>query len=82
MGKSKQVNCTVGNPELLSRNGEGYVDKTAYEAILNLDEPSEEETERFNMLIRILRGICDLAGFRIEGKITLIDNETERKWRR
>lgn len=81
MSKSKKANCTVGNPELLSRNGEGYMDKTAYDAILNMDNADEKEIERVTRLMRIIRNICTLVGFRIQGRIVLVDEETGRVWR-
>ena len=72
---------TVGNRDLPTRNDEGYLDKTAYKAMKNLQPPSSEECEKFNKLLHSIRNICDLAGFRIENRIVLVDKETDRVWR-
>jgi hypothetical protein len=72
---------TVGNRELPTRNDEGYLDKTAYKAIKNIKPPSTEESERFHKLLYSIRDICDLAGFRIESRIVLVDKKTDRVWR-
>ena len=71
----------VGNRELPTRNDEGYMDKTAYNAIKNIQPPTDAESERFNKLLHSIRNICDLAGFRIDNRIVLIDKETDRVWR-
>ena len=52
-------------------------DLTAYEAIKHI----EEETERFNKVLHILKSICDIAGFSIENRIVLKDNRTGKIWR-
>lgn len=59
------------------RNSEGYLDKTAWEAIRNI----EDDDERFHKLLGIIRDICDLAEFRIEGRIVLTDKKTGKTWR-
>lgn len=63
--------------EDLRRNGYGYSDKTAYEAIKRVDS----EDERFKKLIVTIRYICNLAGFNIENRIVLSDKKTGRVWR-
>lgn len=70
----------VGNRELPNRNNEGYLDETAYVAIKHL-APTKEENERFHKLLHAIFDICDLAGFRIESRIVLVDKETDRVWR-
>ena len=71
----------VGNRELPTRNDEGYLDKTAYDATKNLKPPSTEESERFHKLLHFIQHVCDIAGFRIENRIVLVDKETDRVWR-
>jgi len=61
----------------LKRNGSGYYDPTAYEAIKNVDN----ESDRFYKLLDTIFSICDLAGFHVEGRITLRDKKTGRVWR-
>lgn len=63
------------------RNHEGYMDPTAYEALRNIDRPSDAEDERFHKLLYTLRNVCDLAGFKIEGRIVLVDKANGRVWR-
>ena len=59
------------------RNSEGYLDKTAWEAIRHI----EDDDERFHKLLGAIRDICELAGFRIEGRIVLTDKKTGKTWR-
>lgn len=69
--EKKRVN---DNPK---KNMEGYSDPTAYAAIKNM----EMEEERFNKLLHTIFHICELAGFHLEGRITLVDNKTGRVWK-
>lgn len=61
----------------LKTNGEGYPDPTAYAAIKEI----MEEERRVSRLIHIIKGICDFAGFHVEGRIVLKDNKTGKIWR-
>lgn len=64
----------------LKRNGSGYYDPTAYKAITNIEkEPSD--AERFRKLLNAIFVVCDLAGFHVEGRITLRDKKTGKVWR-
>jgi hypothetical protein len=65
------------NDRDLSKNAEGYPDPTAYEAIKNIDK----EVERFHKLLHTIFNICELSGFRIEGRIVLIDKVTGKVYR-
>ena len=67
----------------LSRNGSGYYDPTAYNAIKNVmkDEPAFEESDRFHQLLETIFYITELSGFRIEGRIVLVDEVTGKVWR-
>lgn len=64
------------NDRDLRKNAEGYPDPTAYEAIKNI-----EEEERFNKLLHTIFNICELSGFRIEGRIVLINKVTGKVYR-
>lgn len=61
----------------LRKNGSGYSDPTAYKAIKKVDN----DDERFHKLLNTIFTICELAGFRVEGRIVLQDKETGRVWR-
>ena len=39
------------------------------------------EEERFRKLLRTIFYICDLAGFKIEDRIVLVDKRTGRVWK-
>lgn len=58
------------------KNSEGYLDPTAYEAIKDADE-----AERFNKFLKIIFYICELSGFRFEGRFTVVDKKTGRVWK-
>ena len=59
------------------KNKEGYSDPTVYEALRKIDE----EDARFHRLLDMIFYLCELAGFRIEGRIVLTDKLTGRIWR-
>ena len=63
----------MGNPKL---NGFGCKDLTAYDALRNI-----EREEQLNKLLKTIFYICELAGFHVEGRITLKDNKTGKIWR-
>ena len=65
----------------LKRNGEGYPDPTAYEAIRRVEGGNEEDNIRFYKLLHTIFHVCELAGFSLEGRITLVDNKTGRAWK-
>lgn len=65
------------NPNDLKRNGSGYLDLTAYEAIKKVDDDSE----RFHKLLETIFNVCELSGFHIEGRIVVKDLETGKIWR-
>ena len=64
----------MDNPKL---NASGCKDLTAYKALKNI----EREEERFSKLLQTIFNVCDLAGFRVEGRIVLEDKRTGRIWR-
>lgn len=59
------------------KNSEGYNDPTAYTALTKM----KREEERFYKLLYTIFDICDLSGFKIEGRVTLVDKRTGRVWR-
>ena len=61
----------------LRKNASGCSDPTAYQAIMNVDA----DAARCNKLIHMIKDMCDLAGFKIDGHIVLIDQETGKVWR-
>lgn len=63
----------------LKRNGSGYLDLTAYDAIVAADEEIEAEN-RFKKLLSTIFYICDLAGFHIEGRLKIKDKRTGKLW--
>ena len=58
-------------------NDSGYPDPTAYKAIKNIDK----EDERFHKLLHTIFDMCELSGFRIEGRIVLVDEATGKVYR-
>lgn len=65
------------------KNGSGYFDPTAYEAIKNLDGsacPGSEDA-RFHKLLDAIFNICELSGFHIEERIVIRDKITGKIWR-
>lgn len=66
----------------LKKNGEGYPDPTAYEAILRAEGPTtyEQECEMHHKLIGCILRICELAGYSVESRIVLKDKRTGKIW--
>lgn len=62
------------------RNASGYMDPTAYEAIRNVEREAEAD-QRYKKLLSTIFYICDLAGFHIEGRLTIRDKKTGKIWR-
>lgn len=64
-----------------SKNTEGYVDIVPYTAIKNLDRNGvSKETTHFRKTLRAIFCICELAGFRVCGRIVLEDLKTGKIW--
>ena len=62
----------------LKYNGSHYIDMTAYDAIKKLEA---DELDRFNKLLAIIKGTCEIAGFKIENRIVLKDERTGKVWK-
>ena len=65
------------NDRDLKLNSSGRPDPTAYQAIKNVDR----EDENFHKLLHTIFNICELSGFRIEGRIVLVDEATGKVYR-
>lgn len=65
------------NDRDLRKNASGCSDPTAYRAIKNIDR----EDENFHKLLYTIFNICELSGFRIEGRIVLVDEVNGKVWR-
>ena len=61
----------------LRRNGSGYVDPTAEQAIKNVIKTDKKVSQT----IKTIQAVSHLAGFEIEGRIVLRDKETGFIWR-
>lgn len=59
----------MANDKNLRMNGSGCVDLTAYSAITTVDD----ENYRFHKLLHTIFDICELSGFKLDGRITLVD---------
>ena len=69
----------MNNNKDLKRNGSGYLDLTPYNAIKHIEQ-TEREVCKIKLLHTIFH-VCELAGFELEGRITLKDKETGKIWR-
>lgn len=63
----------------LKRNGEGYPDPTAYEAIRRVK--LDPETERFHKLLNAIFTICEISDFYVVDRIVVKDKRTGKVWR-
>lgn len=61
----------------LRKNGSGYYDPTAFDAIETIDK----EDLKFQKLLKTIKYTCELAGFQIEGRIVLKNRKTGRIWK-
>lgn len=59
------------------KNGEGFSDRTAGDAIKEADRPPEA----VSWLIKTFHEIAALLGYEIVGRITIRDRKTKRIWR-
>ena len=58
-------------------NREHYHDPTADRAIQKISR----EQEKLNLVIKIIKLICKLAGFKIVDRIILMDMKSNKTWR-
>ena len=69
----------IDEDAVLKKNGEGYPDPTAYEAIKKV-ETIDYERKRFLRVVGCILRICELSGFHLEEKIVLRDTRTGKVW--
>lgn len=62
--------------EIDRKNGEGYDDPVTYDALSRLDEEA-----RFHRVIKMIFNLLDLAGFYLDGRITIVSKKSGRVWR-
>ena len=62
--------------DIEKENCEGYNDPVAYGALSRLDEEA-----RFHRVIKMIFNLLDLAGFYLDGRITIVSKKTGRTWR-
>lgn len=62
----------------IRKNASGYNDPTPFTAIKHIEK---ENDIRFYKLIHTIFHICELAGFEVEGRMTLRDKKTGKVWR-
>jgi len=67
----------------IKHNAEGYKDRTAYKAIMAIEETKirrlKEQAEH-DELIKHIRYIVDLAGFRLGDRVRLVHKESRRRY--
>jgi hypothetical protein len=61
-------------------NASGCKDMTAFKALENVTKERKDRA-RLDKLLATIFYISDLAGFRIEGRITFQDKKTGKIWR-
>lgn len=62
------------------RNASGAKDLTAYQAIENVTK-KEKEKKRVLKVLSTIYAVAELAGFRIDSYIVLVDLKNGKKWR-
>lgn len=67
----------------IKHNAEGYKDSTAYKAIMAIEETKRrrlKEQAEHDELIKHIRYIVELAGFRLTDRVRLIHKESRRRY--
>lgn len=67
----------------IKHNAEGYKDSTAYKAIVSMEEFKKKqlkEQAEHDELIKHIRYIVDLAGFRLGDRVKLVHKESRRRY--
>lgn len=65
----------------LRKNASGCNDPTAYKAIKHVDDENTASDIRFYKLLHTIFHICELAGFELDGRITLRDKVTGKLYK-
>lgn len=63
------------------RNASGLPDPTAHDALLPIAQAEEELEARTTKLIKVLKGIIDLAGYDLMARIELRDRKSGKIFR-
>ena len=63
------------------RNASGLPDPTAHDALLPIAQAVEELETRTTKLIKVLKGIIDLAGYDLVARIELRDRKSGKIFR-
>lgn len=67
----------------IKHNAEGYKDSTAYKAIMAIEETKRrrlKEQAEHDELIKHIRYIVDLAGFKLGDRVKLVHKESRRRY--
>ena len=67
----------------IKRNSEGYKDSTAYKAIMAIEETKRrrlKEQAEHDELIKHIKYIVELAGFKLTDRVRLINKESRRRY--
>ena len=76
----KGTQC-MGTDKIPYRNPEGYADPTAHDALASIVQAEEAADQRCILLIRVLKGAIELAGFELTERIIVRDKATGRVYR-
>ena len=71
----------MGADKIPYRNPEGYADPTAHDALASIVQAEEAAGQRCMLLIRVLKGTIELAGFELAERIVVRDKVTGRVYR-
>ena len=63
------------------KNASGCNDPTAFKAIRNIERSEYKAYERVRALLKTIFYVCDLAGFKVDGRIVLVDKDSGRVWK-
>lgn len=66
----------INDKDNLKNNSEGYSDPTAYTVYREYDA----EERRFRKLLKMIFQLCEIAGFELQGRVTLVDRRTGKTW--
>ncbi len=61
------------------RNGSGYVDRTAHDALNNVVNEQNEDRKSAHRLQKIIESMIEKHGF-LAGKIEVVSRKTEKKY--
>lgn len=62
-------------------NGSHYVDRTAHDAIKNIEDQEAYAEMRYKTFLKTIFNICKLSGFYLENRLELKDLKTGKTWR-